>query len=246
MDFAVCCLWSCGEEFSDDHQTMSHRPFLDAVFFDFDGVIVDALAVKRAAIAALFAPHGGAVQEAVVRYHEAHGGMPRQEKLRHCLEQLAGQPADEAELARLATAFAGQIFQGVLAAPLLPHVQATLQALKKARIPAFVVSGTPEEEMRTVVRHRGLAPYFREVFGSPRPKEEILRQVLQAEYLTPPRCLFIGDALADWRAAHACGLAFLGILLPGRGTPFPTGTVTAPDPGLQRWPHLLGQEFAVV
>lgn len=225
---------------------MSHRPFLDAVFFDFDGVIVDTLAVKRAAMAALFAPHGRAVQDAVVRYHEAHGGMPRQEKLRHCLEQLAGQPANEAELTRLATAFAERIFQGVLAAPLLPHVQTTLQTLAKARIPAFVVSGTPEEEMRTVVRHRGLAPYFRGVYGSPRPKEEILRQVLQEEYFASPRCLFIGDALADWRAARACGLTFLGILPPGRDNPFPAGTATAPDPGLQRWPHLLGQEFAVV
>lgn len=227
------------------HDSMTCKTKPHAVFFDFDGVIADTLAVKRAAMAALFAPHGQAVQDAVVRYHEAHGGMPRQEKLRHCMTQIAGQAIDDEALARLVKDFAALVFEAVVAAPLLDNVMPTLQALQQARIPAFVVSGTPEEEMRTVVRHKGLAPYFQEVFGSPRPKEEILRQVLHEARFAPPRCLFIGDALADWRAARACGLSFLGILSPGRDTPFPTGTATAPDPGLQRWPQLLGQEFAV-
>ena len=65
-----------------------------AVFFDFDGVIADSNAVKARAFAALFAPFGPTVQEAVVRYHLDNGGMPRLEKIRHCHTVIAGQPLD--------------------------------------------------------------------------------------------------------------------------------------------------------
>lgn len=225
--------------------TMTGRTSLHAVFFDFDGVIADSLAVKRAAIAALFAPYGNAVRDAALAYHVANGGMPRREKLRHCLERLAGQAADEAVLAEMDQAFARLVFQGVVAAPLLPGVMSALQALRQARVPAFVVSGTPEEEMRAIVRHRELAPYFQGVFGSPRPKGDIVGQILRQAPYTPSHCLFIGDALADWRAARECGLAFLGIVSPGQNNIFPAGTAVAPDPGMRHWPRLLGQRFSI-
>ncbi len=229
----------------EHESTMTHRTSLHAVFFDFDGVIAASLAVKRAAIVALFAPYGDTVRDAALAYHVANGGMPRRDKLRHCLEQLAGQPADEAVLAELDQTFARLAFQGVVTAPLLPGVMSTLQTLLQARIPAFVVSGTPEEEMRSIVRHRGLAPYFQGVFGSPRPKGDIVGQILRQTSYTPSHCLFIGDALADWRAARECGLAFLGIVSPGQNNIFPTGTAVAPDPGMRRWPQLFGQRFSI-
>lgn len=220
-------------------------PSLQAVFLDFDGVIADSLAVKKEAFSTLFAPWGKEVQVAAVRYHEANGGMPRHSKLRHCMESLAGQQVDETELTELVQRFAGLVFDAVVAAPLLPKMEETLQALQQAQIPAFVVSGTPEEEMRNIVRHKNLTPYFKAVFGAPRHKGLIVRQALSHFGFSPPRCLFVGDALADLKAASENGLAFLGIVPPGRPNIFPHEVATSPDPGYQRWPDLLGQGFSL-
>lgn len=219
-------------------------PTLQAVFFDFDGVIADSLAVKKEAFATLFAPWGKEVQAAAVRYHKANGGMPRHSKLRHCMEVLAGQETDEAELANLVQRFADLVFDAVVAAPLLPHVQETLQALQQARIPAFVVSGTPEEEMQTIVRRKKLSPYFQGVFGAPRHKSATVREVLSHSNFSPPCCLFIGDALADFKAARENSLAFLGIVPPGQPNIFPAEVTISPDPDYRRWPRLLGQSFS--
>lgn len=198
-----------------------------AVFFDFDGVVADSTEVKTRAFAVLFAPYGPTVQEAVVRYHLDNGGMPRHQKIRHCFETLVGQPLDEAALQRMGQAFSNLVLDEVVAAPYVAGALACLQHLQQAGVPAFVVSGTPEDEMRLIVERKGLQPFFVEVLGSPRAKTEIIEDVLGRYGYLPERCLFIGDALADYRAARNTSLRFLGIVPEGRPSIFPEDAPTA-------------------
>ncbi len=198
-----------------------------AVFFDFDGVIADSTAVKARAFAALFAPFGPTVQEAVVRYHLDNGGMPRLEKIRHCHTVIAGQPLDELILNRLGQSFAAMVRDEVVAAPFMPGALTTLQQLQQAKVPCFVVSGTPAQEMRDIVQRKGLAVYFTEVHGSPEVKAAIISDVLKRYAFYADQCLFIGDALADYRAARDTGLHFLGIVPQGKHSIFAEGVTTS-------------------
>lgn len=200
---------------------MNTTPCWQAVFFDFDGVIADSTEVKVRAFSALFAPHGPTVQRQVVRYHLDNGGMPRHAKLRHCFEAFIGRTIDDSELDRLGRTFSALVLDEVVAAPQIAGALEALRQLKQAAIPAFVVSGTPEEEMRLIVSRKGLAPLFTEVHGSPRTKSEIVADILDRHGLAGPRCLFIGDALADYRAAESTGLSFLGIVPQGQPSIFP-------------------------
>lgn len=200
-----------------------------AVFFDFDGVITASLAVKVQAFAALSAPYGPAVQEEVIRYHQNNGGMPRHLKLRHCFEGIIGKPLDDQELARIGQDFAAMVLEGVVAAPLIAGALATLEQLKQSSTPAFVVSGTPHHEMCSIVARKGLQPYFTEVHGSPRSKVEVIDDIMARFQYIPDHCLFIGDALADYRAATATGLKFLGIVPEGQTSIFPEGVPTASE-----------------
>ena len=207
-----------------------------AVFFDFDGVIAASTEVKCQAFAQLFAPFGQTVQQAVVRYHLAHGGMPRHQKLRHCYEQIAGKRPTDEELQSAGERFAALVFDGVIAAPLLAGVAATLELLRKQGCPTFVVSGTPHEEMNQVVQHRGMQPLFTEIHGSPRTKPSIVTDILIRHALSPSRCLFLGDALADYAAAQTTGLHFLGVVPEGAPSPFPSETATTSVVSLPPYP----------
>lgn len=208
---------------------MSHFPLpWQAVFFDFDGVIADSTTVKVRAFAALFAAYGPAVQEAVIRYHLDNGGMPRHQKIRHCFTAFTGHLPTDAELDRAGQTFSQLVLDEVIAAPLIPGALATLCQLQQAAIPAFVVSGTPGEEMRLIVEHKGLGSYFLEVHGSPLAKPALLAGILIRHGYTPGQCLFIGDALADYRAAIATGLRFLGIVPEGRDSIFSQDVPTSP------------------
>lgn len=199
-------------------------PPWQAVFFDFDGVIADSTKVKVEAFATMFAAYGPQIQTAVVRYHLANGGMPRHEKLRHCYTVLAQVPMGAHELAEAGSVFAELVLDKVVAAPLMPGVLTTLKRLQQTTTPTFIVSGTPTKEMRVIVARKQLSSYFQEVHGSPQAKSTIVADILHRYDFQAKRCLFVGDALADYRAAIENGVHFLGILSQGQKSIFPPGT----------------------
>lgn len=200
----------------------------EAVFFDFDGVIADSTDVKIRAFATLFADYGPEVQQAVIRYHRENGGMPRHDKIRHCYAVLAGHSLDETGLEQAGRTFSSLVLDAVVAAPLIPGALETLESLHKSGIPAFVVSGTPGDEMRLIVERKGLTRFFLEVHGSPQVKPVIVAEILARQGYRPDRCLFVGDALADYRAAQSNRLQFLGIVPSGHPSIFPPDTPTSP------------------
>lgn len=207
----------------------NHTPSTyQAVFFDFDGVIADSTSVKVRAFSTLFAEYGSEVQEAVVRYHLNNGGMPRHEKIRYCFTSFAKRSLSEEELSLAGATFSSLVMEEVVAAPLISGALDTLQQLQRDNIPAFVVSGTPADEMRLIVLRKGLAEYFREVHGSPQTKPTIVKDILDRYGLIPQHCLFIGDALADYRAAVVTDLQFLGIVPAGVPSIFPDDVKTSP------------------
>lgn len=201
----------------------------DALLFDFDGVILESVDIKTAAFAALYAEHGAEVVARVRAYHEAHGGVSRYEKFRHYETVLLGRPAlTPAREQALGERFAALVVEGVLNAPLVAGIRAVLEHYA-GRVPMFVVSGTPGEELRRIVAARALDAYFLEVHGSPTDKITHIADILARHGYAAARTLMIGDALTDHDAARANGTAFLGRVPPREADPFPPGTPTVAD-----------------
>ncbi|WP_167590616.1 HAD family hydrolase [Oceanidesulfovibrio indonesiensis] len=199
---------------------------IQAVFFDFDGVILDNVHVKTAAFARMFQHYGPDVEREVVRYHMEHGGVSRYEKFRHYLENILGEQADDERLAELGRQFAQIVYEQVIKAPFMPGASETLEALH-GHVPLYVVSGTPEDELARIVEARRLTGFFEEVHGSPRRKPEIVADVLCRNAWEASRCLFVGDATTDHDAAMSLGMEFLGIVPEGAVSPFPPDTAIA-------------------
>lgn len=182
-----------------------------AVFFDFDGVVLDSVNVKTEAFGDLFAHYGETIRKLVVEYHLAHGGVSRFEKFRYYFCELLRQPVDEAEIEMLGRQFTELTMSKILEAPYIPGARVTLEALKEKNIPAFVASGTPQDDLEQIVDARNLRGFFWETHGSPRKKIEIVRDVCSRFGFLPDECLFIGDAMTDYVVAKECGMPFLGV-----------------------------------
>lgn len=204
-----------------------HHPY-DAVFFDFDGVIVDSVDIKTRAFRTLYEDHGPDVVEAVVAHHLRHGGISRRQKIRHYHSTLLGQELDREELERLVRRFSGLVEDAVVAADWVAGARALLDRAY-GRLALFVVSGTPEDELQRVVARRGIAHLFSEVRGSPPEKVEVVKELLGKHRLDPGRVLFVGDAITDHDAAAAHRLPFVGRVPPGAPSPFPDGATTVSD-----------------
>lgn len=182
--------------------------------FDFDGVVLESTDIKTRAFASLF---GG--NEQAVAYHLEHAGISRYEKFRHIHERILGVPYTEQDERRLGQRFSALVLDEVMRCEFVPGARELLERrCTQARL--FVASGTPEEELREIVRARGLEGCFTGVYGTPATKGEIVRRIIAEQDVPPSEVLFVGDAMADLLGAREAGVPFVGRVADGQPNPF--------------------------
>jgi beta-phosphoglucomutase-like phosphatase (HAD superfamily) len=182
---------------------------LALVILDCDGVILESVDAKTRAFAQLYRPHGPDIERLAVEHHLRHGGVSRYEKFRYISRQYLGRELPADEEVRLGERFAGLCLEEVLASPLVPGALAFIQAARQ-RVPVYVASGAPHEELAHILQTRGLAGLFTGIFGSPPGKAELVRRILAQEGVLPRAAVLIGDSGTDEAAAVETGVRFWG------------------------------------
>jgi phosphoglycolate phosphatase-like HAD superfamily hydrolase len=182
-----------------------------AFFFDFDGVLADSVEVKTWAFAKLFELHGPRVMSKVIAHHRRYGGMTRVDKFRHYYSEYLDRNLSDEEMADLCRRFSELVVDEVVAAPEIKGAEKFLKYWY-SRLPCFVISATPEDEIRQIIHRRALGQYFREILGAPFSKDTNLGLILDKYSLESSKCLFFGDAESDYKAAQTHAVNFLAIL----------------------------------
>lgn len=200
----------------------------DAVVFDFDGVLVESLDVKTRAFATLFRQYGKKIVEKVVAYHVANSGISRHIKFQYYHETLLGIPYNQAIGEQLSKSFSKITLDAVANSPYVTGAREFLEEFHR-QLPLFVASGTPQEELREILRLRGMQDFFKAAYGSPASKSSIILDIVRRHNLTPARLLMIGDATADYIGACEAGASFIGRVIHNTDSPFPANVTTIPD-----------------
>ncbi len=209
----------------------------DALVFDFDGVLVESTAVKTQAFASIYREYGEDIATRAVDYHLEHAGVSRLIKFRYLHRALLGITLSDEETAKLGERFSALVVEAVIAAPWVAGAREFLEEHSRS-LSLFIVSGTPDEELKTIVARRGMANYFRSVHGSPALKGEIITGIIHRHRLEPEKTLMIGDASEDLNGARQAGVRFIG-RIHGTANPFPSDVITIGDlTGLAKhlWP----------
>ena len=180
---------------------------IKAIIFDFDGVLVESVDIKTEAFRELFKSYPAHLQE-FIRYHLLNGGVSRFEKIRYFYKKFLNTKISEDELKKLCEQYSQLVVEKVLRAPYVPGAEALLKACWRSYT-MFVVSGTPQEEMCAIVQERGLADFFKEVYGSPSTKSRLVKKILKTHVLHPEETIFIGDSLTDLSAAKESRIRFI-------------------------------------
>jgi phosphoglycolate phosphatase-like HAD superfamily hydrolase len=182
-----------------------------AVIFDFDGVIAESVNVKTEAFAELYAAYGEEVKKQVVAYHLEHGGMPRFDKFRYFHNRILGRDLLDGEMERLCGEFSRLVFRKVVEAPYVPGAYEFISTGFQA-FDQFISSGTPDEEIKAIVRERCLTRFFLDVLGSPESKADHVRKIMETRGYEKKEVVFIGDAISDRDAARANDISFIARL----------------------------------
>jgi phosphoglycolate phosphatase-like HAD superfamily hydrolase len=181
---------------------------VEAIFFDFDGVITDSVNVKTEAFAKIYKPYGKEVVNNVIMHHLANGGVSRFEKFKIYHKDFLGVDLDNQQVQALADKFHNLVVQKVIDAPFIPGA---LEFLVKYYLyfPLYVISATPEGEINEIIYKKELRKYFKGVYGSPSNKSKWAKYIISKDNFDPKKVIFVGDALSDYNAALNCGLHFI-------------------------------------
>jgi len=192
---------------------------IHGVVFDFDGVVLESADIKTRAFATLFAGYPEHVDE-IVRLHVENAGISRYTKFEQIHRDILRIPFGEADSTRLGDEFARLVVDEVSRCEFVKGADELLERLA-SDYRLFVASGTPEHEMREIVRLRDLDHLFAGVYGSPASKAEILSAIAASEGVSPGRLLFVGDSRTDYDGALTAGVPFVGRERPGDPKVFP-------------------------
>lgn len=177
------------------------------VFWDFDGVIKESVAVKTNAYVELFRHFGPSLAERVRSHHEQNGGMSRFDKIPLYLAWAGCSPSAENE-ARYCESFGRAVIQAVIDSPWVGGVREYLEQ-NNQRQRFVIITATPQEEMRQILAELDILHWFREVHGAPTPKVDAVASVLARWHCPPTDALLVGDSKSDYAAANTCGIEFL-------------------------------------
>ena len=73
----------------------------------------------------------------------------------------------------------------------------------------FIVSGSDQDELRNICRQTNIHTYFKEIFGSPTPKKQLVKKIIDEHGINPAQSILIGDSINDFDAARVNGLKFM-------------------------------------
>lgn len=181
---------------------------IKTIIFDFDGVIADSNHIKTDAFVKLFEDYPQHIRELIRKFHLQNGGMSRFDKFRYIYANFLKEELSEEKFNKLCDDFNKLVINGVINTPLLDGVEDFLKR-NKVIYDMYIVSGTPHDEIKEIVKKRKLDKYFLKVLGSPRAKKELIEEVLRSKNYQREEVIFIGDSINDYEGAMAAGVEFV-------------------------------------
>lgn len=178
-----------------------------AIIFDFDGVLVESLSVKTEAFRELLKDFPKEM-DVFIKYHLENGGVSRYEKIRFFFNRLRKEPVSEKDILKWCERYGELVVNKVIDSKFVKGSEELLKSCY-GRYAMFVVSGTPEEELKLIIQKRKLEHFFKGIFGSPAKKTTIVQGILSKYKIDPKKTILVGDARTDLEAARDHQIAFI-------------------------------------
>ncbi|PXA05582.1 hypothetical protein DDZ13_01530 [Coraliomargarita sinensis] len=182
---------------------------IDLIVFDCDGVLLDTMPAKieafRTWVPEAYSEYAGVFMDKVM-----HGfGRSRRHHIESFYREILAMdpeaPFLESEIERFTE----------ICEPLCANAgwrrgsKEFVTCCLEAGALRYVLSGTPQKPLESMLRSNGASALFNVILGSPPAKPDSMVRILQETTVAPERTIFIGDANADRIAAEHVGAHFV-------------------------------------
>ncbi len=183
---------------------------IKVIFFDFDGVILDSMAIRDKGFKEIFSKHPKKIINQLIAYHRHNAGLSRFHKIKYLYNVLLKSPISEEEVQKYANRFS-QIMRSRLTDKRY-LITSMLKFIKKNQLKytMHIVSGSEQNELQFLCKQLNISKYFDCIYGSPTHKNILVKNILDLKQHNLIESILIGDSINDYEAAKNNGIDFYG------------------------------------
>ena len=183
---------------------------IKTILWDFDGVILDSMTVRDWGFKDIFKDFSKEQVIKLLEYHHANGGLSRYVKIRYFYENILGKLISEERVLEYAEAFSVLMKQELTNTDNLIVDAVSFIRENSRKFSFHIVSGSDQAELRFLCKELGLESYFISIHGSPTPKIQLVKTLLEEHGYDNKNTCLIGDSINDFEAAEANDISFYG------------------------------------
>ena len=183
---------------------------IKTIFWDFDGVILDSMPIRDFGFAKIFEEFDKELVDKLLEYHTLNGGLSRYVKIRYFYNILLKEDVSDEKVQKLADKFSTIMKSELTNKKYL--IKETVDFIEKnyQNYNFHIVSGSDEKELNYLCKELDLTQYFKTIEGSPTPKNDLVKKILEKYKYDPKETILIGDSINDYEAANINGMKFYG------------------------------------
>ncbi len=180
------------------------------ILWDFDGVLLDSMPIREFGFREVLKDFPEEQIETLISFHKLNGGMSRYVKFRYFYEQVLKKEITNEQVRALADRFSQIMLRELGNTKYLIDDSLNFIRTNGLQYHMHIVSGSDEAELRHLCSVLGIAGYFSSIYGSPKPKDQIIRDLLKEYNYAKNEVVLIGDSINDQDAANINEIDFLG------------------------------------
>lgn len=177
----------------------------DTVILDCDGVVFDTNILKVEAFSKTFEELGfdKVYIDKFVAYMKNNFGVSRYKFAEYFIKNILKRELDTRLYENIIDIYSKKSYELYFEAEFTENLLEFLEFYKGKRV--FIASGSKEDELKEVFKHRKIDRYFQAIYGSPKKKDEIVGAIARE----CNNCIMIGDSRSDMIAAKNAKIDFI-------------------------------------
>jgi len=180
------------------------------ILWDFDGVIIDSMEVRDLGFELIFKDFDKDKIDELIQFHRQNGGWSRYVKIRYFFEEILKTTCSESLVEEYAEKFSIVMREKLIKTDYLIEDSISFIKQNKLKFNFHIVSGSDDVELNFLCKSLKLDTYFHSIHGSPTPKSNLVKNLIDScGYEASETCL-IGDSINDFEAAQDNGISFFG------------------------------------
>jgi phosphoglycolate phosphatase-like HAD superfamily hydrolase len=114
----------------------------------------------------------------LLEFHRANGGLSRYVKFRYFFEEIRGEKISDDDINKWAIKFSQIVLKFLLNPGLLINETIDFVRNNQGRYKMHITSGSDQNELRFICQELEIAQFFDSIHGSPKPKKEWVKELI--------------------------------------------------------------------